>query len=287
MKEKDMDVFEDEEIVKMYKANIQTAGPDMDKLWNRIEAALEDQEKNDESLRRQKIRNTGKVRIMRIAVTAAAIAVVAFAGAAVYNSNSKIEKDSTNNSAQNNSYSASVDNTQNVAVKSSNLEKTNELNKEENNVQKEQTEQTDEAKPENTKTKDDLPNGAAYDLSIRNVYLAEDNGKVVLAKVEKDAASGKASGWFVDVKGDVYKFSSIDLSDDNADKVLEDLIGKQIPSAALGEDKAEELKRLAQKTSDSRSSLQTQSWKSLNNGTKDKDAVEKLRELINEIEEKL
>ena len=100
MKEKDMDVFEDEEIVKMYKANIQTAGPDMDKLWNRIEAALEDQEKNDESLRRQKIRNTGKVRIMRIAVTAAAIAVVAFAGAAIYNSNSKIEKDSTNDSAQ-------------------------------------------------------------------------------------------------------------------------------------------------------------------------------------------
>lgn len=245
MNEKDMNVFEDEEIVEMYKANVQTAGPDMEKLWNRIESAVDASERNEETLKREKIKSSGRNNIMRFVVTAAALAVVAYAGVKIYNSRiekdnggstgiSEFEKDNTLNNGS--SEKKGVNTADNESPEHS-------VNAAEKTAPKEENKENASIDNDNT----DTQNGLTKSSDTKNdPFLLDSSEKVVLVKIVKMSAENKAYGWFVDDLGSVYTFSGVDASEKNkVYEVLETLTEKQDPVYSVGEDTLRKITKLA------------------------------------------
>jgi len=245
MNEKDMNVFEDEEIVEMYKANIQTAGPDMEKLWNRIESAVDASERNEETLKREKIKSSGRNNIMRFVVTAAALAVVAYAGVKIYNSRiekdnggstgiSEFEKDNTLNNGT--SEKKGVNTADNESPEQS-------VNAAEKTAPKEENKENASIDNDNTDTQNGLTKSSD---TTNDPFLLDSSEKVVLVKIVKMSAENKAYGWFVDDLGSVYTFSGVDASEKNkVYEVLETLTEKQDPVYSVGEDTLRKITKLA------------------------------------------
>lgn len=291
MNEKEMNAFEDEEIVEMYKANVQTASPDMGKLWSRIEAAVDAQEKNDETQNRQRIKSSGRARIMRTAVTAAALAVVAYAGFAVYNS--RIAKDESNGS-DGQAYSAPVSEDQNKAENNMNNSPVSSLKGENKAEAADPQENAPAIEQSNTaENKQDTDGITSIGKSTRaassDTFLLGKTGSIVFVNC-KEIKNSSVRGWFVDRKGDVYSFDSITVSEDeNIYTVLEALIGKQSPVTSVGEETASRIVEIASDEKDAlikSSSLYAGMYGSraaVRNG----EVSEELAKIVAEIEEAL
>ena len=84
------------DIEKLYKENSEKTGPDMDKLWGRIEAGLDEQEKADTKTK-PAIAHTRSRGLMRyIAVAACAVIAVTGAFIMLHNKSGKLETEKTN-----------------------------------------------------------------------------------------------------------------------------------------------------------------------------------------------
>ena len=91
------------DIEKLYKENIDSSVPDMDKLWDRIENRLDEQEKADSKTEHHDITPSARPKRKLVSlITVAACAVIAVTGAFVIMNGNKLSTDSSSaNSTRN------------------------------------------------------------------------------------------------------------------------------------------------------------------------------------------